>query len=49
MNVTHQLHPSPEQAKAILSGEEDGPICKVNLVKFKAKAAYADGSGAWQR
>lgn len=44
MNVTNQLHPSPEQAKAFFSGEEDGPMCMVNLLKFKDKATYADGS-----
>ncbi len=49
MNVTNQLHPSPEQAKAFFSGEEDGKMCMVNLLKFKGKATYADASGAWQR
>ncbi len=44
MNVTNQLHPSPDQAKAFFSGEEDGPMCMVNLLKFKDKATYADGS-----
>ncbi len=42
MNVTNQVHPSPEQAKAFFRGEEDGPMCMVNLLKFKA--TYADGS-----
>lgn len=44
MNVTNQIHPSPDQAKAFFSGEEDGPMCMVNLLKFKDKATYADGS-----
>jgi uncharacterized protein (DUF1330 family) len=44
MNVTNQIHPSPDQAKAFFSGEEDGPMCMVNLLKFKEKATYADGS-----
>jgi uncharacterized protein (DUF1330 family) len=44
MNITNQIHPSPEQAKAFFSGEEDGPMCMVNLLKFKEKAEYADGS-----
>lgn len=44
MNFTNQIHPSPEQAKAFFSGEEDGPMCMVNLLKFKDKATYADGS-----
>lgn len=44
MKVTNQVHPSPEQAKAFFGGEEDGPMCMVNLLRFKAKATYADGS-----
>lgn len=44
MNVTNQLHPSPGQAMAFFSGEEDGPMCMVNLLKFRDKASYADGS-----
>lgn len=44
MNVTNQVHPSGEQAKTFFSGEDDGPMCMVNLLKFKDKATYADGS-----
>ncbi len=44
MNVTNQLHPSPEQAKAFFFASDDGPMCMVNLLKFKDKATYADGS-----
>ena len=44
MNVTNQLHPKPDQAKAFFSGTEDGPMCMVNLLRFKDKATYADGS-----
>ena len=44
MHVINQVHPGPEQAKAFFSGEEDGPMCMVNLLKFKDKATYADGS-----
>ena len=44
MKVTNQTHPSPEQAKAFFGGEEDGPMCMVNLLKFKDRATYADGS-----
>jgi uncharacterized protein (DUF1330 family) len=44
MNVSNQIHPTPEQAKSFFSGEEDGPMCMVNLLKFKDKATYADGS-----
>jgi uncharacterized protein (DUF1330 family) len=44
MKVINQVHPSPEQAKAFFSSAEDGPMCMVNLLKFKDKATYADGS-----
>ena len=44
MNVTNQLHPSPDQAKAFFFAADEGPICMVNLLKFKDKATYADGS-----
>ncbi|KPQ20880.1 MAG: hypothetical protein HLUCCX21_07445 [Porphyrobacter sp. HL-46] len=44
MKVTNQLHPSPEQAMAFFAGEDDGPMCMVNLLRFKDKATYPDGS-----
>jgi len=44
MQVKNQVHPTPEQAGAFFSAEEDGPMCMVNLLKFKEKAEYADGS-----
>lgn len=44
MKVTNQLHPSAEQAKAFFGTEDDGPMCMVNLLKFRDKADYADGS-----
>jgi len=44
MKVVNQLHPSPEQAMAFFQSEDDGPMCMVNLLKFREKAAYADGS-----
>lgn len=44
MIVTNQLHPTPEQAMAFFAGGDDAPICMVNLLKFRDKAAYADGS-----
>ena len=44
MKVTNQVHPTAEQAAAFFSAEEDGPMCMVNLLKFRDKAAYADGS-----
>jgi uncharacterized protein (DUF1330 family) len=44
MKVTNQLHPEPAQAAAFFSAADEGPICMVNLLKFRDKAAYADGS-----
>jgi len=44
MNVTNQVLPPMEQAMAFFSGEEDGPFVMVNLLKFKPRAEYADGS-----
>lgn len=44
MKVVNQIHPSPEQAMAFFRGDDDGPMCMVNLLKFKDKAEYADGS-----
>lgn len=44
MNVVNQVMPSPEQAMAFFGGTEDGPFVMVNLLKFKAKAEYEDGS-----
>ena len=44
MKVVNHLHPTPEQAKAFFGAEEDGPMCMVNLLKFREKAEYANGS-----
>ncbi len=46
MQVVNQLAPSAEQAKAFFTGPEEGPFVMVNLLKFREKAAYADGSDA---
>lgn len=44
MIVTNQQHPKPEQAMAFFGADDGQPICMVNLLKFKDKATYADGS-----
>ena len=44
MNVTNKLQPEPEQFELLLS--IDGPICLVNLLKFREKAEYPDGRDA---
>lgn len=44
MIVTNAQHPRPEQAMAFFGADDGQPICMVNLLKFKDKATYADGS-----
>lgn len=46
MQVVNAVKPPPEQAMAFFGAPEDGPFVMVNLLKFKAKAEYADGSEA---
>lgn len=46
MQVTNQVNPIPEQAQAFFTAAEDGPFVMINLLKFKAKADYPDGSDA---
>jgi uncharacterized protein (DUF1330 family) len=46
MQVTNAVIPSPEQFTAFFGGAEDGPFVMVNLLKFKDKAEYPDGSDA---
>lgn len=41
MNVSNEVQPNGEQIQAFLQVE--GPVCMVNLLKFRAKAAYEDG------
>jgi uncharacterized protein (DUF1330 family) len=44
MNVENQVHPEPEQAQEFVATE--GPVCMVNLLRFKEKAEYPDGRDA---
>jgi len=46
MRVENAVFPQPDQAMGFFGGPEDGPFVMVNLLKFKAKADYADGSDA---
>ena len=46
MKVENAVMPSPEQAMGFFGGPEDGPFVMVNLLKFKDRAEYADGSDA---
>jgi uncharacterized protein (DUF1330 family) len=44
MQVKNAVYPVPEQFQAFFGAPEDGPFVMVNLLKFKEKAEYADGS-----
>jgi uncharacterized protein (DUF1330 family) len=44
MQVVNQVMPTMERAMAFFRGAEDGPFVMVNLLKFKPRAEYEDGS-----
>jgi uncharacterized protein (DUF1330 family) len=46
MDVKNAVYPGPSQAAAFFGAVEDGPFVMVNLLKFKPKAVYPDGSDA---
>jgi uncharacterized protein (DUF1330 family) len=46
MQVVNAVFPSMEQAAAFFGGAEDGPFVMVNLLTFKPRAEYDDGSDA---
>ena len=46
MNVINSVFPSQDQAMGFFGSPEDGPFVMVNLLKFKDKAEYEDGSDA---
>jgi uncharacterized protein (DUF1330 family) len=37
------IYPRPEQIKALLESDFEGPVCMLNLLKFKPRAEYEDG------
>ncbi len=41
MNVENQVRPEPAQVQQFIASE--GPVCMVNLLRFKQKAEYPDG------
>ena len=43
MNVTNSVYPNEEQLQGFGEPGPEGPIYMVNLLKFKARAEYADG------
>jgi uncharacterized protein (DUF1330 family) len=46
VKVENAVYPQPEQFQAFFGAPEDGPFVMVNLLKFKPKAEYPDGSDA---
>lgn len=44
MKVVNHVMPAAQQAMAFFGGSEDGPFVMVNLLKFKPRAEYEDGS-----
>ena len=44
MQVVNAVFPQAQQAQDFFGGPEDGPFVMVNLLRFKPKAEYADGS-----
>jgi uncharacterized protein (DUF1330 family) len=44
MRVTNAVFPPADQAAAFFGRADDGPFVMVNLLKFRARAAYPDGS-----
>ena len=46
MKVENAVVPPMQQAMAFFGAPEDGPFVMVNLLKFKPKAEYEDGSDA---
>ena len=43
MKVDNKVHHSAEQWEALAKNPDHGPVCMINLFKFKAKAEYPDG------
>ena len=43
MKVVNKVYPDKEQIKGFMEPVSEGPICMVNLLRFKDKAAYEDG------
>lgn len=43
MEVVNSVYPNKEQMEGFLEPGPEGPICMVNLLKFKPHAEYEDG------
>jgi uncharacterized protein (DUF1330 family) len=43
MSIDRSIDPSADQVRALRDSGRDGPVVMLNLLKFRAHAAYADG------
>ena len=43
MEFSNSLYPNEQQIQGFLKPGPEGPICMVNMLKFKPQAEYADG------
>lgn len=43
MRYSNSVYPNEEQIKGFFEAGPEGPICLVNLLKFKPRAEYEDG------
>ena len=43
MAIENALYPNKQQVETLLSLPDNGPVCMVNLLKFREKAEYEDG------
>ena len=43
MDVENAVYPTHSRVEALMADTSDGPVVMLNLLKFRAKAVYADG------
>ena len=43
MIVSNSLYPTQDQIQAFLESDFEGPVCMLNLLRFKQRAEYEDG------
>ncbi len=43
MTLTNAIYPVAEQFEALSTSTTEGPVCMLNLLKFRDKAEYEDG------
>jgi len=46
MEVRNAVYPGPDQAREFFNDDEDGPFVMVNLLRFREKAEYDDGTAS---